>query len=396
MFFRVTLAVLVSAYAVADGVYLKNGDHLSGQLTSMDEGTVHLKTDYAGELCIQRASVLGVETDAPMALQLTDGSVVEAVAGFRANTFLVDGEPCAWESIAAIAATVDAFPGAEGSEEKGEAKKEEEKAKRWSGSVDMGLSLRTGNTDKSDVTFSGTTARKGAHDTLTLNFTSAYGEAEDVLNTRRMKGDIKWQVYPRERLYLFVTTSAERDDGRKLDLRTQWGGGVGYDFIENEKRNLSADIGANFTYERWEPFTPWERTKVKDERRLNALSRLASYTPGTSRIQSLRDFINILLDIRNPLRNDETTTEEFGSLSLTGEYEQQVFKDSTLSEKMVLLPNLEEMGEFRFNNELAFTTPISEALNLRMNLKSEYDSMADDKGVDAWDNTLLTTLNYKF
>ncbi len=61
-----------------------------------------------------------------------------------------------------------------------------------------------------------------------------------------------------------------------------------------------------------------------------------------------------------------------------------------------MMPNLEQLGEFRALSELVFSTPITEALSLRTSLKTEYDSLARSKNLTPWDHTLMTQLRYAF
>ena len=52
----------MASAASADTVVLKNGDHLTGTIEVSDGHDVTLKTDYAGEIKIQWASVTQVTT----------------------------------------------------------------------------------------------------------------------------------------------------------------------------------------------------------------------------------------------------------------------------------------------------------------------------------------------
>lgn len=63
------LSVLLSLQAQADTVVLENGDRLTGTVQLMDAGKLVLATDYAGELRIDWAKVVQLETDAPIALR---------------------------------------------------------------------------------------------------------------------------------------------------------------------------------------------------------------------------------------------------------------------------------------------------------------------------------------
>ncbi|MCK5862162.1 MAG: DUF481 domain-containing protein, partial [Candidatus Hydrogenedentes bacterium] len=121
---------------------------------------------------------------------------------------------------------------------------------------------------------------------------------------------------------------------------------------------------------------------------------------GNGVVNTPRDVLDllhgILGDLRDPLRDYTSSTEGYVNLRLGVSYSQQIFRATTLSEEFVLMPNLNEIGEFRAVSELALTTPLSDALSLSTSLKTEYDSMADERGVERWDNTLMTQLSYRF
>ncbi len=389
-----TLAMWIPATALyADTVYLENGDILSGAVQEIREGLVVLLTDYAGEVIIQQEAVRAVQTDEGVAVRMANGDVIEGrLEQGDAGQYIAteaDTRPLAWAAIEALPPDAVAL-------------EEETKERRWTGGVDAAASLRSGNTDTMDLNLGAEVIRRGERNVLTLNMLAAYGESEDVLNTRRYQGRGKWQFYPRDRLYLFGLLAAEHDAGRKLDFRTEAGIGAGYDFIEQERRKLSGDLGVTFNYERWNPFTPWQRDNAKNARRATALAQLDAWftnlgaTLALPSVASLSNLTGIIGDIDDPLRDDETRTEEYVNLRASAHFEQKLFDASLISEEITLLPNLEDFGEFRFTSELTFSTPISEALSLRAQLKTEYDSRADESGVDAWDNALLVGLRYDF
>ncbi len=398
---KIVLLILLTVFmagfsAEADMLILNNGDRITGTLVAIEGGVARITTAYAGEISVKMDAVSAIETDEVRAVALSDETIVEGVLvredermGVRAAD---DFRPATSADIVALAATPEALDGM----------LNPPPPKKWSGTVDLGLALRSGNTDTTDFKFSVGVKRTGDRNTLALNFAAAYGAADDVLNTRRYQFDYRWQYYLQERLFLYNIGLAERDDGRKLDYRLQTGLGVGYDFIKQEKRTLSADLGATYTRERWNPFTPWERTALRDDIRSSALSDLyttflsigngAVFTPRSA----LEQLYDILLDLRDPLRDYQKRNEDYVNLRLGLNFSQQIFKSSTITEALVLMPNLEEFGEFRALSELALVTPLSEKLNLKTSLKTEYDSLAEERGVNAWDNTLMTQFTYKF
>lgn len=399
------LLVLGTACAVADMVGLGNGDIISGKIVAVDAGIITVKTEYAGMLSIAQEAALYLVSDTFRGVQLADGTMIDGSLRIDGNDQIIDtqGGPL-HVPLGQITALLP--PGALPEEETVPMEvldaAPEAPTKRWAGAVDAGLSLRSGNTDTLDLNFASKVTREGDRNTLTLDLLAAYGEADSILNTRRYRGEAKWQVYPGEQWYYYVLGAAEHDTGRKLKLRLNAAVGAGKDFIETEKRTLSADIGLDLTRERWDPFTPHERDLFKNARRAGgreSLNRLATgiasgtIVPGFGTIRTL---ITSLFDLRDPLRDVKSRNEEFVSVRLSSAYEQQLFKDSTLSDVLTLYANVEEIPEFRLTNDLAFATPLTDVLKLRVSLKSEYDSRAGESGVEAWDNSLLTSLRYEF
>ena len=75
------LLFFLTATALADEVFLKNGNHLSGTIVSMGEGKLVLETNFAGRLTIDWGSVERLSTDAPLTIVLADGSTILGIPG---------------------------------------------------------------------------------------------------------------------------------------------------------------------------------------------------------------------------------------------------------------------------------------------------------------------------
>ncbi len=392
--FLIPFSVLLSR-ASGDTVMLNNGDQISGKIEALTEGKLSVQTEYAGKITIHMEAVSSIETDAPRALALDEARIVEGVLHIRDGKPGIsvddDWKPLRMDEITVLAEDMETL----------ESMLTPKRPKRWSGTVEAGLALRSGNTDTTDVKFASTITRTNNRNTLKLGLAASYGAADGAINTRRYAGDFRWQYYLRERLYTFALGLAERDDGRKLDLRLQGGGGLGYDFIKREKTNLAVDVGLTYTHERWAPFTPWEGDRLRDEGRLVAYNRLYAAITGIGdngglTRERIESFQKIIADVRNPLQGYATRTEDYFNLRVGVNFSKTLFKTSKLTEELVMMPNLEQLGEFRALSELVFSTPITEALSLRTSLKTEYDSLARSKNLTPWDHTLMTQLRYAF
>ncbi len=399
MRWTVAMVVLLGMGGVAtsaDVVRLHNGDVLSGHFESLREGTVTLTTDYAGTISIRQDAVLSIKTEAAMTVRLRDGVEMEATLQPKD-----DGQWLVFSS-GDLCADFTAIESIERAPETPETVPEPPRPKRWGATVDATLSMRQGNTDTMDTSFGVEVVRKGDRHVSTLALSGGYGEADGYINTRRYKGVAKHQFYPIDKLYLFAAGGAERDYGRKLDVRAHGSGGVGYDFLQRDSLKFSADIGLDYTWDRWMPYTPRGKDEEKSKRRSQAGLRLSqqiaalSATPPGNLVQALEGIADTLYVIRDPLRGSASREEDSISLHLGAYYEQTLFWKSSLTERLTLLPSLDDFGEFRAISELGFNTPLMEHLKLRISLKTEYDSMARRSGVESWDNLLQAGLRYEF
>ena len=67
-------AALAAASAKADTVDTKSGAHLVGKITKIDDDTVYLHTDYAGDLSIKQSEVTHFTTDEVVSVRLESGT----------------------------------------------------------------------------------------------------------------------------------------------------------------------------------------------------------------------------------------------------------------------------------------------------------------------------------
>src|ERR1700679_1884092 len=75
--------------ASADTVVLKNGDHLTGTVETSDGKNITLKTDYAGEIQIQWASISEIKTDNPIYVVMPDKSIVSGLVTTEGSNIVI-------------------------------------------------------------------------------------------------------------------------------------------------------------------------------------------------------------------------------------------------------------------------------------------------------------------
>jgi putative salt-induced outer membrane protein YdiY len=324
---------------------------MTGTLEKISSGVLHFITEYMGTVQMELTYVQGISTEHSLALQQQDQVVSEGVLRYvDGKQLLLDGDkkrPLPLDTILATA-TDKASLLPEDLEDS-----IDPEPSTWSGSINSGLLVRSGEKDLFTANLDLLFKRQKARHTLTLKANTAYAESDKVLNTQRFYGEGKWQFFPEhQKFYYFGLLSGEHDDPRQLKLRTVGAGGLGIKLIEKEHRKLSAEMGPEYTVEYWE------------EKRSGGLR--------TSRREQ---FLS-------------------GRLSLT--YEQKIFNLSTLNEELVLVPSFEKPGEYRATNALSLDTPLSDALSLRVQLKTEYISDPGADNVESFDNILSFGVGWQF
>ena len=71
------LLLVVSLYAHADKVHLNDGSVIVGDVVSLVDGKVTVKTSFAGEISFAMSEVVTIETDESKPIHLNDGSIIQ-------------------------------------------------------------------------------------------------------------------------------------------------------------------------------------------------------------------------------------------------------------------------------------------------------------------------------
>ena len=132
----------LSTIVNADVVYLTNGDKISGTVKNITGGNMVLNSALAGDITISVENIASFETDAPIKMQLSDGStlnqpVQKAADGSvqTAETDLLKPQTIEIASISAVNPPAPTKPS-------------------WKGNIVAGLTMSNGNTDKTDYNLS--------------------------------------------------------------------------------------------------------------------------------------------------------------------------------------------------------------------------------------------------
>ena len=321
-----SLLVAVCVPAFGDQIVLKSGDRISGQIIWSDAASLTLKTDYAGEIKIQRDSIASVTAEAPLNVQLADKTVVATVAP-AAEAEKVVIQPQGGEAVTAPLAEVAAFR-SDAAQRAYERERERDLNPRlndfWQGFISFSMAGASGNADTATYSTSLAASRAAGKNKMALYFNQVYATQstqEPVGATaNRLSAGYRLDRDVSRRMFVFATTDFDYDQFLDLDLRSVLGGGLGFKVWKSDRGFLDIGSGGVFNREKF----------------------------GSGLIRRAGEIL---------------ITEELGL---------KVNSRLKLSQRMSLYPNMSDSGQYRLNLDTGASMPVFGWLEWNIGFSSRF------------------------
>lgn len=323
----IALMVLVTAVpALADQVSLKNGDRLTGTIVQSDGKTLVLHTEYAGDVTVKWDSVKGIESSEPLRVQMPNG---KTVIGPVSTT---DGTVKVATSSGEVAAPVGSVKGL--SQQAAYEKMEKNSILQgWKGGVNAGFSLTGGNSETKNLAIGFLAARQTLKSKLGMYANTVYATSTTTVvtinpftNTKFTSttanteaGGIRYDHDLNPKTFAFAAADFFADALQGLNLRSVFGGGLGYHAIKNDNTTLDFLGGLNYTRE--------------------------SYT---------------------------TLQRNLVALTLGEELMHKLGKSTVLNQNLYLFPDLNSLGDYRGTFNFASVTKISKRFGWQNSFSDVY------------------------
>jgi putative salt-induced outer membrane protein YdiY len=356
-------AVLLVAFtARADQVLLKNGDRLTGKIATGDGKTLLLKSEFAGDVSIQWDAITDIESSDNINITLKDGTRLSGKVTTRDGKFVIAGaHAAATPSVAAKEAIVAVRNDSE--QHAFDAETEKMAHPRfyyfWNGVLDTGLALTRGNSETANFTMAAKAVRETPRDKLTVYgdyiFANNSSVPPAVTTANALDAGLRGDLNLRPRLFVFAFTDFQTNQLQHLDLRSVFGGGLGYHMIKTA--NTTFDLFGGITYDR-DSFGAYN---------------LANPTPPP-----------VLLLIPSSVQNSAEAV-------IGEEFDAKLSKRTTLSERFSFYPNLSHTGDYRFQLDSSISTQMKKWLSWQATLSDRYISYPP-LGLNANDLLLSTGL----
>lgn len=229
-----------SEVAGKDVVYLVNGDRLSGEITRLESGVLHIDTELAGSVEVQWGDVARLEGVTPLLVTLEEqgelqGSLAKAEGAEEALIVDTETEKIEIQSAGPVlAVSLDQPP-----------------VDRFNGGVNFGLTvLKAKDTRQFSLGINGsysadTYYAEAAYSTFYTTDNASGRNYRDFLNT----------TYQREISGGWFFTgmfNTARNDALQLDFRYNLNGALGKDIINNDTAVLQALAGFGYVSENYE------------------------------------------------------------------------------------------------------------------------------------------------
>ncbi len=341
----VTFIFLFPMALFADQIVLKNGDRLTGTIEKSDGKALMIKTEFAGEVTVQWPAVQEITSTQKLHVSLNNGQTVSGTVTTS------DGNL----AIATADAGTITEPKASVAKVFGEAEQAAyEKSQHpgllegWQGGANVGFGLTRGNSQTKNLAVAFTADRKGWRDKLSLYTNSIYATndapgATPSTTANAVQGGIRYDHDLTPRIFAYVGADFQTDALQTLDLRSVFGGGLGWHAIKNDRTTLDLLGGINYTREKY------------------------SALPSRS----------------------------FAAVSVGEELSHKLGMNTLLTEKLYFFPNLNDTGEYRATFNFGTVTKISKWLGWQ-NAFGDIYVTNPPAGAKQNDILLTTGLNFSF
>lgn len=352
----ILLLTFLASASYADSVLLTNGDHVSGTIVDSDGTSLTIKTDYAGPVKIQWSSVKEVSSSKPLYVTTsTHGTVNGSIAVTDGNLIVHTAQGDVTVPLKQITVVRSAD-----SQEAYEKTLHPSLSRDWNGHVSLGIALARGNTDTTSISSGFQFDRKTLSDQIDLHGSTIYSSNNvstgGGITANALLAGVRYDRNLTPSLFAFVGADFMHDDLQGLNLRSIYGGGLGWHVIHRPNTTFDLLGGLNYTRE---SYSSSSVQTVPPPPPLNIQRNLIAATIGD--------------DFQHKFGNAVTFTEHFS-----------------------FYPDLSNPGQYRFALDTSAATSLSKWLSWQITYTDTYVSNPPIPGTKSNDVILTTGLDVKF
>lgn len=321
------IVLFLTSTIFADQVIMDNGDRLTGKILRKEGDSIVLETKSAGQVKIRWSSIVKIIADEPLSVTLDDGKIIEGKIELAENTLKVKTNGEEKVEVDKTALKIARTPVEQAKFEAEQKRIQDSRLMDfWSGTIDAGFSLTTGNSDTR--TFSA--GLRGIRETAKHKF-NVYANVLQAKNSTSGKSvttaqsvwtGARQDININRKWFAYGGGDFEYNKPQKLNTRLVLGGGAGYYAIKSDKTNLNITFGGTNNYE--------------------------NFSTGL---------------VRNS-----------AEASIGKEFRHQLNSRVKINERFIFYPNISNPGEFRFIFDGSVQTDLNSWLGMHLTVGNRYNS----------------------
>ena len=252
---RIWIAIITlinfAAVAMADQLFLKNGDRVSGVIIKKDGATISIKTENFGVIAAPWEQVEAIQSATVLTVVLQDGSAEQGTLVTAGGKVELTGAGAGLHFALGEVATI----------RNAEQQRDYERLLKqgwlslWTGEVNTGLAGTAGNAKTQTLSTSFKAARRTSTDKTEVSLSaikaSAQVNGETSDTAEAIRGGFTYNHNVSSRFFINTFNNYEYDRFQNLDLRASFGGGFGYTALRGARRRLEVVGGVAYSHEKF-------------------------------------------------------------------------------------------------------------------------------------------------
>jgi hypothetical protein len=336
---------------------MKNGDSLTGHITSTSAIALTIETELAGRVTIQWNAVSSV----------TPSSALPAGVKLGAGSPATPTTPA------------------------------------WHGTLNSGIDLSHGNSETRGISTSGTATHIAPHNRLGLfgsHYSSSVGSGADAVTTARAtRSGVRYDHDLHGPLYGFGFLDGENDVLQLLDLRTVGGGGAGAHLLNNAATQVNVFGGVSYAHDSYAEVTTTTTTTttstatpdvpVTTPGKGGTPPGQGGTPPGQARVQVTRGG-------RPPSVVRTSLSRNVGEYVVGEDLTHQLSGNIGLSEAFTIFPAAGDVGDFRMSFDFSVWAQLNGWLQWHASIADRYLQIPPAGGAVRNDTFVSTGLGITF
>jgi putative salt-induced outer membrane protein YdiY len=228
---------LLSTNTLADQIFFKNGDIITGDIIKKETNVLIVKTSYAGEIKIKWSDVSTLVSKKPLKLVFDDGTQLN---GWLDKTeegqvkVLSSKEDQNKKYPVSQLKYVNPSPALTG------------EGLVWSGHINAGTTFTSGNSETKSARVDAETIGRGLDNRYTFGGFVFWAEDTGNQTANNSRLNAQYDHFFSKHWYGYTNAVFEKDRFRDIKLRSRFGLGSGYQIFESPDLNLAIEGGINY------------------------------------------------------------------------------------------------------------------------------------------------------